>query len=202
MADCYGGADGTKEQKKTFKFSDSRTGETLCVVIPELGAGTALPGVVAAKCGAQVTLSDNALSTQCLRNCEQSCEVNGLENVKVIGLTWGQFTLELTSLQPVDVILGSDCFYDKKDFEDIIVTVSFLLEKNLGSQFWCTYQQRSSDWSIAHLLENWKLTCEHVPLTCFAAETPHLAGSNLPGDHTIHLLIIKKVNNRVTKSFT
>ncbi|XP_064594412.1 histone-arginine methyltransferase METTL23-like isoform X3 [Liolophura sinensis] len=191
MADCYGGADGTKEQKKTFKFSDSRTGETLCVVIPEvidpaygmyvwpcapvlaqyiwfhrqhlttkrileLGAGTALPGVVAAKCGAQVTLSDNALSTQCLRNY----------------------------------------------FEDIIVTVSFLLEKNLGSQFWCTYQQRSSDWSIAHLLENWKLTCEHVPLTCFAAETPHLAGSNLPGDHTIHLLIIKKVNNRVTKSFT
>lgn len=80
----------------------------------QLGAGTALPGIVAAKCGAQVTLSDSASFAKCLRNCCHSCEVNGLEHVKVIGLTWGQFTLELMSLEPMDVILGSDCFYDKK----------------------------------------------------------------------------------------
>lgn len=44
----------------------------------ELGAGTSLPGVVAAKCGARVTLSDCSRFTKCLDNCRSSAELNGV----------------------------------------------------------------------------------------------------------------------------
>ncbi|XP_069955665.1 histone-arginine methyltransferase METTL23 [Cherax quadricarinatus] len=42
----------------------------------EIGAGTALPGIVAAKCGAQVILSDSGQLPKCLRNCQMSCQAN------------------------------------------------------------------------------------------------------------------------------
>lgn len=44
----------------------------------ELGAGTSLPGVVAAKCGANVTLSDCSRFTKCLENCRISATTNGV----------------------------------------------------------------------------------------------------------------------------
>ena len=31
-----------------------------------------------------------------------------------MGITWGQFTPNLFKLPKVDIILGSDCFYDTK----------------------------------------------------------------------------------------
>ena len=51
----------------------------------ELGAGTSLPGVVAAKCGARVTLSDCSRFTKCLDNCHTSATANGVGD-KVIYL--------------------------------------------------------------------------------------------------------------------
>lgn len=78
----------------------------------QLGAGVSLPGVVAAKCGAHVILSDSAELPLCLRNCRRSCDINNLTDVPVIGLTWGRVSPELLSLPPVDIILGSDVFYE------------------------------------------------------------------------------------------
>lgn len=78
----------------------------------QLGAGVSLPGVVAAKCGAHVILSDSAELPLCLRNCRRSCDINNLPDVPVIGLTWGRVSPELLSLPPVDIILGSDVFYE------------------------------------------------------------------------------------------
>lgn len=57
-------------------------------------------------------LSDSSEFPQCLENCIQSCDANNLPNITVMGLKWGQFTTNLLNLQPVDVILGSDCFFD------------------------------------------------------------------------------------------
>ncbi|XP_076209584.1 histone-arginine methyltransferase METTL23 isoform X1 [Aptenodytes patagonicus] len=171
----------------------------------EIGAGVSLPGVVAAKCGAEVILSDSEELPQCLRNCRRSCLMNDLPHVPVIGLTWGRVSPELLSLAPVDVILGSDVFFDPKesetnhccfispnytDFEDILTTVYFLLEKNPRAQFWTTYQVRSADWSIEALLCKWKLKNIRVPLHSFSADKEHLAGSPLPGRHTIEMMII------------
>ncbi|XP_068269679.1 histone-arginine methyltransferase METTL23 [Nyctibius grandis] len=156
----------------------------------EVGAGVSLPGVVAAKCGAEVTLSDSEELPQCLRNCRRSCLLNDLPHVPVIGLTWGRVSPELLSLAPVDIILGSDVFFDPKDFEDILTTVYFLLEKNPHAQFWTTYQVRSADWSIEALLCKWKLKSIQIPLHSFGADKEHLASSSLPGRHTIEMMII------------
>lgn len=75
---------------------------------PQLGAGVSLPGVLAATCGASVTLTD---LPACLESCRRSCRANGLQQVAVMGLTWGEVSPDLVALQ-VDVILGSDVFYD------------------------------------------------------------------------------------------
>ncbi|KAM8845327.1 histone-arginine methyltransferase METTL23 isoform 2-T3 [Spinachia spinachia] len=157
----------------------------------ELGAGVSLPGVVAAKCRARVILSDGATAPLCLENCRRSCEANGLlGDVDVVSLTWGEVSPELLLLPQLDVILGSDVFYEPGDFEDVLLTAAVLLRRNPGAQFWTTYQERSADWSIEALLHRWKLKCVDVPLEAFDADEAALAGSTLPGNHSIVMMIV------------
>ncbi|XP_067005342.1 histone-arginine methyltransferase METTL23 [Anabrus simplex] len=162
--------------------------------ILELGSGTALPGIVAAKCGAAVTLTDSANLPKSLQHVKHCCEVNGLlpSQFRVLGLTWGLFLSSIFTLGPVDLILGSDCFYEPSLFEDIIVTVAYLLEKNPQARFLCSYQERSADWSIEHLLHKWHLQCEHIPLNNLGAGSG-IDINTLMQDHTIHLLEITRI---------
>ncbi len=125
-----------------IKRCDDFKNNVAVLVVFQLGAGTALPGIVAAKVGANVTLSDACHLDKCLTNCRQSCLVNAVEDIKIIGVTWGQVNIDLAELGEVDIILSSDCFYDSKDFEDILVTVKYLLNKKQNVQFWTTYQER------------------------------------------------------------
>ncbi|KAG7209673.1 hypothetical protein KM043_011319 [Ampulex compressa] len=158
----------------------------------ELGSGTALPGILASKCGAIVTLSDSASLPRSLQHIRRSCELNGiLSQVQIIGITWGLFLSSLFSIGPLDLILGSDCFYEPSVFEDIVVTVAFLLERNPNAKFLCTYQERSADWSIEHLLNKWGLTCTHVSLAGLGSDSD-ININELMQDHTIHLLDIQK----------
>ncbi|KAM9746405.1 histone-arginine methyltransferase METTL23-like [Menidia menidia] len=90
----------------------------------------------------------------------------------------------------MDFILGSDLFYDPQDFEDVLMTVHFLLRKSPSAQFWTTYQLRSADWSLRPLLLRWGLRCLLVPLELFGAKGPRLAGSALPGNHTVQMMVI------------
>ncbi|XP_021413971.1 methyltransferase-like protein 23 isoform X1 [Oncorhynchus mykiss] len=163
--------------------------ELMHKTVLELGAGVSLPGVVAAKCGAQVILSDSAELPLCLENCRRTCEVNELPNVLVVGITWGEVSPDLLLLPPLDIILGSDVFYEPQDFENVLVTISFLLRKNPEAQFWTTYQERSADWSIEALLHKWNLKCLNIPLEKFHANKDQLAGSTLPGSHTVQMII-------------
>ncbi|XP_071321992.1 histone-arginine methyltransferase METTL23-like [Trachinotus anak] len=156
----------------------------------ELGAGVSLPGVVAARCGAKVILSDSAENPLCLENCRRSCEANSLQDVAVLGLTWGEVSPDLVLLPKLDLILGSDVFYEPQDFEDVLVTVAFLLRKNPRAQFWTTYQERSADWSIEPLLHRWKLNCVDIQLEEFDADKSELAASTLPGNHSVQMMII------------
>lgn len=158
--------------------------------ILELGSGVSLPGVLAARLGASVVLSDGAHLPRCLGNGRRSCEANGLRDVPVLGLSWGHVSPRLLSLPRLELVLGSDVFYDPQDFESVLVTVAFLFRRNPGAQFWTTYQLRSSDWSVEALLARWSMRCELVPLAEFEADKPELAGSRLPGNHSVQMLVI------------
>ncbi|XP_060594185.1 histone-arginine methyltransferase METTL23-like [Ruditapes philippinarum] len=161
----------------------------------EIGAGTALPGIVAAKCGAVVHLSDSESLLNCSNNSLKSCIANGLNDIKVHAITWGLFGTDVLQLPSLDIIIASDCFYDTKDFEDIISTVAFLLERNRGSEFLFTYQERSSSRTIEHLLDQWNLNGSQIHLSDFNADKPCLAGSELPGNHTIHMFKLTSKDN-------
>ncbi|KAM7371390.1 hypothetical protein PAMP_008639 [Pampus punctatissimus] len=174
----------------TFKKELEHEQHDRCAFSLQLGAGASLPGVVAARCGADVILSDAVKTPLCLQNCRRSCEANGLHRVLVLGLTWGEVSPDLVLLPRLDFILGSDVFYEPDDFEDVLVTVAFLLRKNPSAQFWTTYQKRSADWSIEALLHRWKLNCVQVQLDTFNADKAQLAGSTLPGSHSIQMMII------------
>nr|XP_023994594.1 LOW QUALITY PROTEIN: methyltransferase-like protein 23 [Salvelinus alpinus] len=163
--------------------------ELMRKTVLELGAGVSLPGVVAAKCGAQVILSDSAELPLFLENCRRTCEVNELPNVLVVGITRGEVSPDLLLLPPLDIILGSDVFYEPEDIENVLVTISFLLEKNPEAQFWTTYQERSADWSIEALLHKWNLKCLNIPLEKFHANKDQLAGATLPGSHNVQIII-------------
>ncbi|KAK7507160.1 hypothetical protein BaRGS_00001095 [Batillaria attramentaria] len=155
----------------------------------EIGSGTALTGVVAAKCGARVILSDSALYPDCLENCQKSCKANNLTGVDVIPLTWGIVSPPLLQLPPVHIILGSDCFYDTKDFEDVLVTVAFLMNRNVVCEFWCTYQKRSATRSIEFYLSKWSLQAKEIPVSSFCDEDFSLR-MDCPGIDSVHLFII------------
>ncbi|XP_010872374.1 methyltransferase-like protein 23 isoform X2 [Esox lucius] len=170
------------------QYAWTRREELLHKRVLELGAGVSLPGVVAAKCGAQVILSDNAELPLCLDNCRRTCEVNDLPNVVVVGITWGEVSPELLLLPSLDIILGSDVFYEPEDFESVLVTISYLLRRNPKAQIWTTYQERSADWSIEALLHKWNLNCNNIPLEKFNSKD--LTGFKLPGSHSVQMMII------------
>ncbi|XP_039429488.1 histone-arginine methyltransferase METTL23 [Culex pipiens pallens] len=160
----------------------------------ELGAGTALPGILAAKCGAHVTLSDCTTLPKTLQHIQRCCRLNGLapgKDIEVIGLTWGLFLDQIFQLGPVDLILGSDIFYDPSVFEEILVTVSFLLEANPQAKFLFAYQERSADWCIETLLKKWHLSCNVISLDNLSAELG-VDPQELMGNHTIHLLEVTR----------
>lgn len=48
----------------------------------------------------------------------------------------------------------------------------------------------SADWSMEALLHRWNMNCVEVRLETFAADKAELAGSSLPGSHSIDMMII------------
>ncbi|KAL3850479.1 hypothetical protein ACJIZ3_012361 [Penstemon smallii] len=125
--------------------------------VVELGAGTSLPGLVAAKVGADVTLSDDSHRSEVLENMRRVSDLNDL-NCKVLGLTWGVWDTPIFNLHP-NIILGADVLYDTSAFDDLFATVTFLLQKSPNSVFITTYHNRSGHHLIEFLMEKWGLKC-------------------------------------------
>ena len=101
----------------------------------ELGAGTALPGILLAKLGSSVILSDSVTLPHCVNNCREAVKLNRLEDrVEVIPLSWGLITTQLLKLKnKLDWVIGSDLFFDPEVFEKLIFTIKWLLENNPGN---------------------------------------------------------------------
>lgn len=125
--------------------------------ILELGAGTSLPGLVAAKVGANVTLTDDSSKAEVLENMTRVCELNNL-NCNVMGLTWGVWDATIFDLRP-NIILGADVLYDSSAFDDLFATVSFLLQNSPDTVFITTYHNRSGHHLIEFLMVKWGLNC-------------------------------------------
>ncbi|XP_010935154.1 uncharacterized protein [Elaeis guineensis] len=127
----------------------------------ELGAGTSLPGLVAAKVGANVILTDNAAREE------------------ILGLTWGQWDAPIFDLHP-QIVLGADVFYDTTDFDDLFATVTFLLQNSPGSVFITAYHNRSGHHLIEFLMVKWGLKCSKL-LDGFSIMPP-CKGASLQGN--------------------
>ncbi|CAL8107099.1 unnamed protein product [Calicophoron daubneyi] len=75
----------------------------------ELGAGTALCGLVAALCGATwVTCSDNDVAL--LHDLQENIRLNNLSNVSFCSVDWNHPSASRLSF---DVLLAADCLFDK-----------------------------------------------------------------------------------------
>ncbi|XP_057780879.1 uncharacterized protein LOC130999367 isoform X2 [Salvia miltiorrhiza] len=157
-------------------FGSIRDGFSISII--ELGAGTSLPGLVAAKVGADVTLTDDLSKAEVLSNMRRVCNINDLK-CKVLGVTWGVFEAPIFTLHP-KIILGADVLYDTSAFDDLFSTVTFLLQKCPDSVFITTYHNRSGHHLIEFLMEKWRLKCTKL-LDGFSLLPPHKA-SKLSGD--------------------
>ncbi|CAG0893151.1 unnamed protein product [Cyprideis torosa] len=141
--------------------------------ILELGAGTAIPGILAAKIGAKrVYLSDNLAVLHVLRNLSQCTLANDLSSseVEVLGIKWGLYSSQIHSLRDLDFVLGADTLFDPSVFEDFLATFACLLLNSPFSTLITVYEIRSPDWTISSLLYKWKLNCVVIPLSSFDCE--------------------------------
>mmetsp|Transcript_17284 Transcript_17284/g.19270 ORF Transcript_17284/g.19270 Transcript_17284/m.19270 type:complete len:261 (-) Transcript_17284:6-788(-) len=171
--------------------------------IIELGGGTALPGMVAAVCGAKVVLTDKEEAPHILQNMELNKHSNnpvsiqqGNEtlqkflDVQICPFTWSHFTRRIVSLAPQDIVLGADCFYDnKKDYDNMLASVSYLMSKNPNLKFITTYQLRSSQRTIESMLARWNMRAKEIPLDSFMSEEKLAVF-----EEVIHLFEIVQIN--------
>ncbi|ORX49677.1 hypothetical protein BCR36DRAFT_327967 [Piromyces finnis] len=67
----------------------------------------------------------------------------------------------------IDYILAADNFFIPKDYEDILSTVSIIFRNYPNAKFITTYQERSSQRTIQHLLDEWNMKAVVVPLSSF-----------------------------------
>ncbi|KAL1233893.1 Histone-arginine methyltransferase METTL23 [Trichinella pseudospiralis] len=102
--------------------------------ILELGAGSGLVSIVTAKCDAKfVILTDHSKNDRVKKIALQNCKINGVsEHTQYRTLIWGVADDNLFSLPSFDILLISDCFYDPTLFEDVVFTISVLLEPQIG----------------------------------------------------------------------
>ena len=157
----------------------------------ELGSGTCLPGLLCAKIGSkQVLLSDDFWQPNTLKNCKEAVKVNGLSNserVKVLGVSWGEYSNEILRFKDLDFLIGSDLLFDPKVFEPLVKTIALLLERNERLKVLVAVQERSSDWSIEEQLKKWNLICDYVYPREFLKGTG-IDESDIIGGHTIFIL--------------
>lgn len=160
-------------------FGDSiANSDSFCITIIELGAGTSLPGLVAAKVGSDVTLTDDANKPEVLANMRRVSDLNNL-SCNVMGLTWGLWDADIFSIHP-KIILGADVLYDTSGFDDLFATVAFLLQSSPGSVLITTYHNRSGHHLIEFLMAKWGLKC--VKLLDGFSFLPSTKASGLSGN--------------------
>ena len=120
-----------EEEEEEFVYTNSLN-------VLELGCGTGYAGIFAAKYyegketkTSSLTLTDGGTEAL-LRLCEENARQNGIENVLACKYEWGgkmcSSLRERVKRFPPDLILGSDCTYERKAHEDLCESIAELLE--------------------------------------------------------------------------
>lgn len=108
----------------------------------ELGAGTALPSIVAGLCGAKsVIVSDRSTEPAMMGNIQNIIALNSLKSVCTARpLDWGPSDGDL--LPAVDIVFGADVLYSTEAFDSVLLSFVSCLAKNPCAVFYTTYQER------------------------------------------------------------
>eukprot|EP01119_Soliformovum_irregulare_P022457 TRINITY_DN7686_c0_g1_i1.p1 TRINITY_DN7686_c0_g1~~TRINITY_DN7686_c0_g1_i1.p1 ORF type:complete len:201 (+),score=34.17 TRINITY_DN7686_c0_g1_i1:241-843(+) len=143
--------------------------------ILELGTGTGLCGLIAALIGGEVVMTDLEDSVIIRENCQWAIQHNKhlfKGSARYLPFTWNAFSPSILELSAPDIILGADVLYDESDFEILMASVHFFLQKNPHAIFLTTYQERvdSYRWTIEILLDRWNLEMEDIPIETFFAD--------------------------------
>ncbi|KAH9710817.1 putative methyltransferase family protein [Citrus sinensis] len=162
-------------------FVDESDKPSFSIAIIELGAGTSLPGLVAAKVGSNVTLTDDS------------------NRIEVMGLTWGFWDASIFDLNP-NIILGADVFYDASAFDDLFATITYLLQSSPGSVFITTYHNRSGHHLIEFLMVKWGLKC--VKLVDGFSFLPHYKARELNGNIQLAEIVLNHESPEETSTST
>ncbi|ORE09654.1 hypothetical protein BCV72DRAFT_55278, partial [Rhizopus microsporus var. microsporus] len=146
----------------------------------EVGAGTCLPSLTIIKSSkpSHMVVTDIESIVPAMQQCLELNQVS--DNVWIGALEWGQFgtpnsidyliqhTIQTEWDSSIDYIIGSDTFYDPKEFENLLVLVSYVIHHhNPHCTFYTTYQERSSKRSIQYLLNKWNLQCRLISKDAF-----------------------------------
>ncbi|CAH8457914.1 unnamed protein product [Schistosoma turkestanicum] len=109
--------------------------------ILELGAGTGLCGITAALLGAlHVRFTDKDLTY--LDTLHLNAQLNGINNYDFTPLDWN-YPLDWSG-EIFDIILASDCLYDKKVYEPFLKTATLLLRINSNASLLLSFENRCS----------------------------------------------------------
>ena len=135
-------------------FPDELAGQRVL----EIGCGTGLVGVVAAKLGASTTFSDLVPIT--LEAVKETCSLNGISHVDTWTLDW---TGKVDRPEQFDMVVGSEIFYDSKVLGDIAYVLSQTLAPE-GMGLFCDPNRLGLDTIKAAFDKNFSLSIKRIPL--------------------------------------
>lgn len=143
-------------------------------IIIELGAGTGLPSIVAAKVNAKkCILTERANEDKILENINQNIILNNVENIcNSMPLSWGY--IDSNQLQAFDYILAADVFYSSEDFDYLFMTIASIMSLNQNTIFLTTYQERTTKDTIRPYLDMYNMEATIIPRSSFLHQSHNL----------------------------
>lgn len=96
-----------------------------------------------------------------------------------VALKWGTFPLDFVEEAPeIGLFMAADCIYDKNDFDDLVATIAFFLEKFRNVPLVMCYQDRNIMYSIIEPLDFWGLKAALIPMDSFGFDPEQFASLN------------------------
>ena len=127
--------------------------------VVELGAGTALPSIIAARCGAAQVVAtdydDEDVVSVMKKNVRRAVQDAAAAPITAVGQTWGRNCDDLLDLVPArkfDVVLLADCMWDQFSHADLIKTVTEVLARTPAARVYAVSGFHTGRDKIIHFI--------------------------------------------------